>query len=244
MENIPASMKLEIIIETLAGALAAQAGGATQLDFTSASSEGGLTPSAGMMEQVCGSVEIDVLVMIRPHARGFVYSKSDIAAMCSDIRLARKMGAKGFLLGCLTDDRRVDVDAMRLLQDAAADCSLHFHLAWELTSDPSEALETIIELGVQSVRTTGGAGLSCKAVDGLAQIRRFVEQGAGRIDFFLASGVNAENIAQIVAGTGVSNAHIGTGARVPPTAHGVVDEHRVRQLADALHRAVAALRSP
>ena len=30
MENIPASMKLEIIIETLAGALAAQAGGATQ----------------------------------------------------------------------------------------------------------------------------------------------------------------------------------------------------------------------
>lgn len=244
MENIPASMKLEIIIETLAGALAAQAGGATQLDFKSASSEGGLTPSAGMMEQVCGSVEIDVLVMIRPHARTFVYSKSDIAAMCSDIRLARKMGAKGFLLGCLTEDKRVDVDAMRLLQEAAADCPLNFHLAWELTVDPREALETIIELGVQSVRTTGGAGLSSKAVDGLAQICRFVEQAAGRIEFFLASGVNAENMAQIVAGTGVSNAHVGTGARVPPTAHGVVDQLKVGQLAESLSRAVAALRSP
>jgi len=172
MENPAVSMQLEIIVDTVSDALAAQAGGATQLDFKAAFSDGGLTPSAGMIEQVCASVGVDVVLMIRPHARTFVYSRSDIAVMCSDIRLGREMGAKGFLLGCLTEDGRIDVDAMRAFQDAADGCPLSFHLAWELTADPRQALETMIDLGVKSVRITGGAGLAGKARDGIAQIRR------------------------------------------------------------------------
>jgi copper homeostasis protein len=129
---------LEIIIETLADALAAQAGGATQLDFKSALPIGGLTPSAGMMEQVCKSVDIDALVMIRPHARSFVFSNAEVAVMCGDILRGRKLGAAGFLTGCLTEEGQVDVEAVKALQDAAGDLPLHFHLAWELTSDPSQ----------------------------------------------------------------------------------------------------------
>ncbi len=232
---------LEVIVEDLSDALAAEAGGATQLDLKCDFLQGGLTPSAGMIEHVCANVGIDVLVMIRPHARTMVYSKSDIAVMCADIRLARKLGAKGFILGCITEDRHIDVDAVRAFKDAAGDCSINFHLAWELTVDLSQALETLIELGVQSVRTTGGAGLTGKAEEGIARIRAFAEQAAGRIDIVPAGGINAENVARIVAGTGLTNVHVGTGVRVPPTRTGVVDQHKVREVREVLDRAIASL---
>ena len=232
---------LEIIVENLSEALAAEAGGATRLDLKCDYLQLGLTPSAGMIEHVCANVGIDVLVMIRPHARTMICSESDIAVMCADIRLARRLGAKDFLLGCITEDRRIDADAVRAFKDAAEDCSINFHLAWEQAVDLSQALETLVGLGVQSVRTTGGAGLTGKAKDGLAQSRALAEQAAGRIDILPAGGINAKNVARIVAGTGLTNVHVGTGVRVPPTHTGVVDQHKVQQLREALDRAIASL---
>jgi copper homeostasis protein len=75
----------------------------------------------------------------------------------------------------------------------------------------------------------------------MAQIRQFERQAAGRIELVLAGGVNAQNIPQLVQGTGVTNVHVGTAARTPPTQYGTVDEGKVRQLAEALNRAEAAL---
>ena len=147
---------LEVIVETLADALAAEAGGATQLDLESALPMGGLTPSAGMIEQICRGVHIPVLVMIRSHARSFAFSNSEVAVMCGDILAARRLGADAFLTGCLTEDRCIDVKGVEALQEAAGTLPLHFHLAWEMTTDPAQALETLIELGVRSVRVSGG----------------------------------------------------------------------------------------
>lgn len=62
---------LEIIVETVADALAAEAGGATQLDLKSAAELDGLTPTLGMIEQICSRVQIDVMVMVRPHKKKF-----------------------------------------------------------------------------------------------------------------------------------------------------------------------------
>jgi copper homeostasis protein len=233
---------LEVIIETLKDARAAQAGGANQLDFKSALPIGGLTPSAGMIEQVCKSVDIDAIVMIRPHARSFAFSHAEVAVMCGDILVGRRMGAAGFLTGCLTEDGQVDVEAMKALHDAAGDLPLHVHLAWESTEDPSQALETLIQLGVRSVRISGG-GLEAKAVDGMALIRQYARQAEGRIDLVLAGGVNLENIPQLVAGTGITNAHVGRAARTPATQYGTVDEEKVRALAEAVQQAEAALQT-
>jgi copper homeostasis protein len=259
---------LEIIAETVADALAAQEGGAAQLDLECSFLQGGLTPSAGLIEQVCARVGIDVLPLIRPHAHdeGFCYTQDDVAVMCSDIAQARTLGADGFLVGCLTADGQVDLEAMKALRDAAAGRPLHFHIAWELTADPLRALEAMIELGVQSVRITGHA--SPRAAPGAARgeadhpimsaepsahrarteqqmerIRTFVRQAQGRIDFVIVGGVNADNCRQIVLGTGVAHLHSGSGVREPPTRHGVVSAVKIAQLARELERAEAELRA-
>jgi copper homeostasis protein len=229
---------LEIIVETLQDALAAQAGGASQVDFKSAFPIDGLTPSAGMMKRVLPALDIDVLLLIRPHARSFVYTRDDIDAMCANIRLGKKLGAGAFLLGALTHDGRVDIEAMRAFQEAADGLPLHFNLAWELSADSAQALETAIELGVKSARIAGGAK---SAIDGVDQIRRLASLAAGRIDLFLARGVNEHTVGQLVAATGVTHAHAGRGVRSPQTPYGAVDEDRVRRLAAALDASVASL---
>ncbi len=231
---------LEIITETVNDALAAEAGGATQLDLKSDFVEHGLTPTAGMVERICSRVNIDVIVMVRTHANGMVLTADDLAVMCADIRLAAERGAKGFLLGALTPDGRIDRRAVEILQEAAGHLPLHFHLAWEMARDPAPALDELIKLGVKSVRTTGGQALGGRAMDARAQIRAFREQAARRIDLLLAGGVSAENIEVLVRETGVFHAHAGSSVRQPPSPKGIVVASKVRQLRQALDRAVEA----
>ena len=77
----------------------------------------------------------------------------------------------------------------------------------------------------------------------MAQVRRMVEQAAGRIEFVVVGKVKAENVKEIVLGTDISHVHSGTGVRDSGTRHGVVSARRVAQLAQALQEAASALGS-
>jgi copper homeostasis protein len=232
----------EIIVETVNDARAAEAGGATQLDLKCDFFENGLTPTAGTVERIFQNVDIDVIVMVRTYANGFVLSPDDVAIMCADIGLSRERGAAGFLLGALTSGGKIDREAVHAFQDAAGDLPIHFHLAWEMTKDPGAALDELIELDVQSVRTTGGQGLGGRAVDGIEAIRMFREQADGRIEFLLAGGVNHENVGKLVRTTGVLHAHAGSSVRTPPNTKGAVTEEKVRALRAAYDEAIASLK--
>jgi len=229
--------RLEIIVDTLQDALAAEAGGATQLDLKADFPKGGITPSAGMIEKVCGSVRIPVMVIIRPHARYWTMTHDDITIMCSDIRIARKFGAEHFLLGCLDESGEIDVDAFKAFLEAAKNGSLHCHLAWELTPNPLQTLDTLMELGVKSLRTTGGGGLSGKAEQNIKKIRYYAAHAQDRIDLFLAGGVNAGNVEKLITETGLTNVHVGSCAREPEAPDGIVLEDKVKRIRQALDRA-------
>jgi len=232
---------LEIIVETVADAKAAEAGGASQLDLKCDFVEFGLTPSIGTLEQVRAQVNIKILMMIRHYANSMVLSSDEIKIMRRDISLGAKYGADGFLLGALTNEGQIDKDAVRRFQDAAGEIPLHFHLIWEMTENPEQALEDLIGLGIKSVRATGGQGIGGKAADGLPYLKRFQELSADRIDLFLAGGVSSENVGHFVKTTGIRNAHAGTSVREPENSKGSVTEAKVRLLRSALDEAVSAL---
>lgn len=232
---------LEIIAETVEDALAAEAGGATQLDLKSDFHQDGLSPTAGMVEQICKRVDIGVIIMIRPHVRSLMCSADDIDVMCTDIRLSCERGAAGFLLGAITAEGRIDLDAVGCFQEAAGELPLSFHLAWQTTGDLEQALEDLIRAGVYTVRITGGRGIGGRAIDNVDSIRKFQQQADGRIELFLAGGVGADNIEELVSRTHVVHAHSGAPVREPPHRSGIVTEAKVRALRTALDRAVAAL---
>lgn len=53
-------------------------------------------------------------VMIRPRVGDFLYSKDELGIMLEDIRLIKSLGdVRGFVVGALTNDGRIDVDCMK-----------------------------------------------------------------------------------------------------------------------------------
>ena len=223
-------MPLEVVVETCEDALEAEAGGADQIEVKCDYLEYGLTPTAGMLAEICGNVSCDVLCMVRPHARSNVYSSFDIAAMARDIHTAKTLPIKGFLLGCLTADNQLDLKSLEYFQEAAGDLDLHFHLAWELTKDPFLTLKQLVTLGFKSVRTSGGDGISGQAEENCMRIIEYVDFLQGDLDLYLAGGITVNNVAEVISTTGINKVHSGSGIREPSTRVGAVSRDLVRAM--------------
>jgi len=153
------------------------------------------------------------------------------------MKRASSLPIKGFLFGCLTLRGDLDIAALNCLREAAGSLSLHFHLAWELTSDPFYALDQLVKLGFTSVRTSGGASISGSVENNATMIRKYAQHTYGELNFFLAGGITIENITHIVAETGIDSVHSGSGVREPSIRTGVVCEEKVRAMKQALIRA-------
>lgn len=134
---------LEVIALDAADAQAAEQGGADRIELVSAMSEGGLTPSYGLIEQVISRVSIPVYVMIRPHSRSFCYSADDLQVMTQDIRVSRELGAAGIVIGALTDEGEVDCSFLQTCLLSAKGLGVTFHRAIDSSAHLVRALESI-----------------------------------------------------------------------------------------------------
>ena len=101
---------LELCVDFVASALAAEASGAHRIELCTALSEGGLTPSLGLLRNVRSKVNIPVHVMIRPRTGDFIYSDDDFAIMQEDIALSAQSGANDVVFGLLTLNGEVDIE--------------------------------------------------------------------------------------------------------------------------------------
>jgi copper homeostasis protein len=124
--------------------------------------------------------------------------------MIYDIQAAKELGADGLVFGCLRPDGSVDMEAMKVLMEAAGDTPVTFHRAFDHTSDPFKALEDIISLGCARILTSGCRPTALEGAELLAQL---VEKAAGRIIIMPGCGVNPNNIRQIAEETGASEFH-------------------------------------
>ncbi len=197
-------MTLEVCAYSLESCLNAQQAGAARVELCSGPGEGGTTPSAGLIVLVREKTEIDLYVMIRPRGGDFVYDESEIELMKRDIDFARNAGANGVVLGILHPDGTVDIAQTRALVQYAAPLGVTFHRAFDLTPDPSAALEDVIATGAERILTSGHQPTALQGADLLAKLSR---QADGRIELMAGAGVSVANALQLAA-TGVSALHL------------------------------------
>ncbi|MGB7847142.1 MAG: copper homeostasis protein CutC [Candidatus Acidiferrum sp.] len=203
---------LEITVESLDSALAAERGGADRIELCAELNRGGLTPSAAAMRKLHEELEIPVFPIIRPRAGDFVYSEIEFAAMKRDISLARDLGMDGIVFGILRPDHSVDVERTAELVQWARPLEVTIHRAFDLATDLLLALEDVIATGATRILTAGGAAI---APDGKDDLRKLVDAAGDRIVIMPGGGLDATNITKVVADTRAREFHSGLGSVLP-----------------------------
>lgn len=199
------SFLVEICVDSLESATIAEAAGAGRIELCSALSEGGVTPSAGLIEAVRNNISIDVYVIIRPRGGDFLYSDHDFSVMRRDIERAGEAGAEGIVTGILNRDGTVDVERTALLAEYAAPMQVTFHRAFDLCREPKKALEDIISAGASRILTSGQART---AIEGAPVIKDLIAAAGGRVTIMPGGGISEYNVALLATATGAREYHL------------------------------------
>jgi copper homeostasis protein len=197
-------VRAEVCVDTVAGAIAAQEAGADRIELCGALATGGLTPSAGLLDEALAATRIPVHVLVRPRDGDFVYDRHEVSAMLRDVAVAARSGAHGVVVGALTVGGEVDVETCKRLVGAAGGLSVTFHRAFDLAREPFAALDAVAGLGAHRLLTSGQ---EATAHDGAPLIAGLVHAAADRLVVMAGGGITAHNVAEIRRRTGVSEVH-------------------------------------
>jgi copper homeostasis protein len=195
---------IEACVETVAGALAAEEGGAGRVELCADLEVGGLTPPVALVAECIRRLSIPVFVLVRPRGGAFVLDPDATRESLEQVARMKDIGASGIVAGALSPAGSVDLRALGALVSAAAPLPLTFHRAFDEIADQTAALESLIELGVGRVLTSGGAAT---ATEGAGRLRLLHALAAGRIGILVAGGIRVHNVAALVQSTGVSEVH-------------------------------------
>lgn len=201
---MPQRALLEICIDSVESALAAQAGGADRVELCSALFEGGLTPSAGLLKVTRERLRIQIAAMIRPRGGDFCYSDDEFAVMQSDLAMAKQLGADVAVFGLLSPDGSIDRERTARLIELARPLPVTFHRAFDMARDPFEAFDVLLELGVDRVLTSGQER---SVIEGLELVTELVRRAGDRIIVMPGGGVTERNLARILKETGAREIH-------------------------------------
>ncbi len=204
-------MFLEICVDSLESAIAAERGGADRVELCSNLLEGGTTPSAGLIRAVRARIAIGLWVMIRPRGGDFFYSEAEIEIMRHDIEAALECGANGVVLGVLTANGEVDVRRTRHLVELATPMYVTFHRAIDKSRNLIDSVERVIETEADGILTSGGMQTAHEGAD---QIAAMVEAAEGQVRVMVCGGIRPGNVSEIVRKTGADDVHSGLRSRV------------------------------
>lgn len=215
----------------------AREGGAERIELCSHMEQDGLTPSVEHIELAREAFKDrpGLLSMIRPRGGDFFYRRDDIALMKQQIKAAARAGADGVVIGVL-DERSSLVHkahSERLTGMAREyELSVSFHRAFDATPDWQYALDTLLELGIDRVLTSGmpwgGSGTVLDGVERLVQMGAFA---GGAIEIVAGGGVSLDNAPTIVTALVPEGVRCSLHAHSSVLTNGEVCPEKVRRLA-------------
>ena len=209
-------VRLEICVESAAGAAEAIAGGCDRIELCSALALGGLTPSAGLVTAVLDIARpagVPVYAMVRPQPGTFDYDAHALSIAAQEAAELVGSGVQGLVFG-VTCGGTLDVAALRGWMGGLGEGrpSLTLHRAVDVVDDPVAAVDVAVALGFDRILTSGGAK---SAPAGSAMIAAMVTRAAGRCSVIAGAGVAPDNVAALIANTGVREVHA-SASTTPP----------------------------
>ncbi|HEY1009211.1 MAG: copper homeostasis protein CutC [Daejeonella sp.] len=195
---------LEICAGSLASVSAAADGGADRIELCDNLSEGGTTPSYGMIKTCISLFNIPVFPIIRPRGGDFVYSRNEFEVMKQDVACCAESGCPGVVFGILKADGSIDTERCEELMALAGTMQVTFHRAFDRCNDLLQGLEDVIDLGFSRILTSGG---EASAEDGIPLLAKLIKKARKRIIIMPGSGITTANLPRIIEETGAIEFH-------------------------------------
>jgi copper homeostasis protein len=188
------NVTIEVCLEDAISAIAAQQGGADRIEFCADLFEGGTTPSLGAFLTAKTHANIPMNVMIRPRGGDFCYSDLEFETMLKDVEIFKARGANAIVFGILTPEGEIDARRSAEIIRAARPLPVTFHRAFDMTKNLPRSLETLIDLGVERVLTSGGEP---SVMEGILALKDLVLQAGDRITVMPGCGISERNFSYI-----------------------------------------------
>lgn len=213
---------------------AAYEGGADSVELCSQMTLQGLTPTAEQiaLARAAFAGRRGLMVMIRPRAGDFCCTASEVELMLREMDTAVAHGADGVVLGAVRNNK-LDLPTMRRLVNTARQhgAVVTCHRAFDAVANSADALETLIDFGIDRVLTSGmpwGSGYS--AAEGIPQLIRLIEQADNRIEIVLGGGIHLGNVRSILAQLPTAEARLSVHVYTAVLRDDVTNLELVRQL--------------
>jgi copper homeostasis protein CutC len=219
-------------VQTIDDARAAADGGADRLEVVRDIRDGGLTPSASLVEAIAAATTLPLRVMIRENA-GYGSTPIEWRVLRRAAADMASIGVDGLVAG-FARGGDLSLGDLSVVIAAAPRVPITFHRAFDALDDPDAAVDTLAAVPeIDRILTSGGEGT---AQERCRNLRDYSARAAGRLIVIAGGGVD-EQAFEVFARNGcVGEIHVGRAARDGTDPEGPVAAARVRRLRDLADR--------
>jgi copper homeostasis protein len=219
---------LEVIVQTVDDARAAEDGGADRLEVVRRVDVGGLTPDLAIVEAIKSTTSLPLRIMLRENG-GFETTPEEIDRMRATAAELAAMKVDGLVCG-FAHDGRLSLDEFDAAVAPGSPLAVTFHRAFDSLVNPETAIDVLSRHQViDRILTSGGDG---SIEQRCARLGRFVARAGPRLTIIAGGGVDLEMVRRLVEERTVREIHVGRTAREGLNAGGPVSAASVRRLRD------------
>ena len=196
---------LEACVDSVRSAIEAEKGGASRVELCSDLVIGGVSPSIPLFRQIRKYTDLRIRVLLRPRYGDYCYDSYEFEELKEEVSLFREEGADGVVVGILNPDGTLNTEQLSELKQEAGSMEITLHRAFDVCADPFQALEQAVEMGFDTILTSGQAPTAWEGRDLLRELQK---KSRGRIEILAASGIGPEPIRNLIPFTGISSYHM------------------------------------
>jgi copper homeostasis protein len=218
---------LEVIVQSVADAEEAEAGGADRLEVVREIERDGLTPPLDLVRAIVDATSLPLRVMVRESDGFGITGPNELITLQRAFADLADLGVHGAVVG-FARDGALDLDLIASVLAVAPGLPVTLHRAFDSVTDPEAALDAALACPqIDRILTSGGSGAwteRCERLTGWAR------RAGPRITMLPGGGVDEQALAVLSRCDGITEAHVGKTAREPQDSTARVSATRVRHL--------------
>ena len=175
-----------------------------RIELNSALELGGLTPSLNTLIKAKKISNKKIVTMLRCRGGNFIYSEEEYEVMFLDAKLLLDNGADGIVFGFLNEDKTINIDKTSKMVNLIHSYNKEaiFHKAFDEVNDLDKSIQTLIDLGINRILTSGKEN-GDNILKGCLTINQLHDKYPN-IELLPGGGVRVNNIKDVVT---IANTH-------------------------------------